>query len=1212
MIVKFETSLAPRTPGERLDIRKDGNRWKLWDKENDLGMVKVDDKDFGLDHYKVIVGDDGMSGSVVRFADLHRHSDCSLMDGTTQIPVMVEKTEYAGALTDHGNMYGFLEYYKAMKAADKHPIIGMEAYQENLLGKLSRHHLILLAKNDQGYKNMLKLTSESFHHFYHKPHVTWQMLEQYHEGIICTSACLGGLIPSSLMKGNESDAVAALKRFKEIFGDDFYLEIQRHGIKGEAEVNSKILALGKEYGVPVVATTDAHYPNKDDSYAHEVVWCIREKKPITGPHHSFEGTGYHLRSSAEMEQLFADIPEVLDNTLRLAEKCIVNVPLGDVNLPNYKIPSRFASPMDYFRYLCEEGFKNRFAGKPQLTDPKYKERFDYEMNMIEKMGFESYFIIVWDFIDWARKHDIYIGPGRGSAAGSLLAFCMGITDMDPIRFNLLFERFLNPERVSWPDIDTDIEHVGRPKVIDYMTKKYGEESVCRIVTFGTFAAKQSIKDVARALGYGPGWANNIAKMVPNEPKMTLTKALDSNPELKTRYENDPDVAKVIDIARKIEGNKRHASQHACGLIISPGEVSNYLPTSLETDDNGGEKTMTAQVTMSEVEELSLIKMDLLGLKNLTAIHEVINTIKKTRGIDMVYQDIPLDDRDTYVMLSKGMTGGVFQLEGEGMTRNVIMPMLMDAESLPESRMNELFERLIAAVALYRPGPMDYIPNYIAGMRDFHKITYLTPELEELLKPTYGVLVYQEQVMQVTQKLAGYTMGRADVVRKGCAKKKTKILAAEKEVFIHGNKAAFESGKEKNYAPGCVANGIAEPIAQEIWAQMEKFGSYAFNRSHAACYAWIACITAYMACHWGPEFFCAMMNAFEDTSDKVKSYMSMADKRGIKILPPDINKSEDHCTVDGGCIRLGFRTLAYLNKFSKKIIKEREAQGPFADFQDFYERMTDHDEKPNKNALESLIYSGALDCFGLNRNQLVTMLPMLERDYKKTLIDRTLGQLSIFTPEEMRVPTPDVPEFGDRYLMEKERAAIGFYLTNHPVDALYALGDNGCIPITDILATGDDLNGEELRVSTYAIIKDIKQIFTKHDDEMYLFAAEDRFSGLSCVMFPKRVAANKHRLEEGALVKLSGYFSVDDQRGPQLIVQDILSAEDVQNRENPTVVVTIQTKEQQESLIKFVAENPGKTKVQLHAKGRLFSLKDQIDLTPAVISFLKENFPKVST
>lgn len=1210
MLINFK---GPQEPGTRLDIKKSGSGWSLWVGENEVERVKVDDTNLGLDHYKVIVRDDGTSATVVRFADLHRHSDNSLMDGVTPVSVMVKRTEYAGALTDHGNMYGFLEYYKGMMAAGKHPIIGFEAYQEDLLGKLNGNHLILLAKNQQGYKNLLKLTSESFNYFHYKPHVTWEMLEKYHEGIICTSACLGGIIPSALMRKDTDTAELAIKQFLDLFGEDLYLEIQRHGIDGEAEVNEQLLALGKKYGIPVIATTDSHYPDKEDAYAHEIELCLQTKKTMNEPHYTFSGTGYHLYDSEEMEGLFADIPEVLDNTLRLAEKCEVKLKLKDVNLPHYTIPKGFNTPMDYFRHLCEEGFQRRFKGKPQLTDPKYKERFDYEMAMIEQMGFESYFIIVWDFIDYARRNNIYVGPGRGSAAGSLLAYCMGITDMDPIRFNLLFERFLNPERVSWPDIDTDIEHVGRPKVIDYITKKYGAESVCRIVTFGTQAAKMVIKDVARVLGYSPSWANSLAKLIPSEPHMTIAKAMDGNPELRSMYQNDADAAKVINVAKKLEGNKRHASQHACGLVIAPGEVSNFLPTSMEKDKETGERSLTSQVTMTEVEDLSLIKMDLLGLKNLTAIHEVIDTVKRTRGIDTIYQDLPLDDRATYVMLSKGMTGGVFQLEGEGMTNNVIVPMLADVEALPDDRMDECFERLIAAVALYRPGPMDEIPHYIEGMKDISKIHYLTPELESILRPTYGVTVYQEQVIQIVQKLAGYSLGRADVVRKAVGKKKRDVMEAEKEVFLHGNKDAFNSGKDAKYVPGCVENGIAEPIAQEIWGQMEKFASYAFNRSHAACYAWIASITAYMSCHWPEEFFCAMMNAFGDISTKVKGYMALAVKRGIKILPPDINKSEDKCTVEDGCIRLGFHALANLNKAGKEIITERQKNGQFKDYPDFYNRITRLGKKPTKKVLCSLIYAGALDGFGLNKHQLVNMIPLLEDNYKKEAVNWDLGQLSLFSAAQTEVAAPVVDEFKDRFLMEQEREAIGFYLTKHPVDELFANGRNpDCISITDMISNGLPDGEDEMRVTTYAILRDIKSLYTKNDEEMFFLTAEDRFNEIQCVLFPKRVSANKHRLEEGALVKLTGYFRIDEQRGPQLQIQDILSANEERKASLSSVIVTIRNREEQDKLMKFVREHPGRAVVQIKANNQLYPTNRAIQLTPGVMDFLKEHFASVET
>lgn len=905
---------------------------------------------------------------------------------------------------------------------------------------------------------------------------------------------------------------------------------------------------------------------------------------------------------------------------------------------------------------------------------------------------------------------------------------------------------MSKDRVS--RIDTDIEHVGRPKVIDYITKKYGAESVCRIVTFGTQAAKMVIKDVARVLGYSPSWANSLAKLIPSEPHMTITKAMDGNPELRSMYQNDADTAKVINVAKKLEGNKRHASQHACfiagtkvltkngekpiekikvgdmvmthtgrwqkvvdtmirrtrslyivlangkqttvtgnhpllvvdngeqvwkqvqdihgeqlvcyendrfvecpawiggpvpcmwllgekvynvtvesdssyiangivahncGLVIAPGEVSNFLPTSMEKDKETGERSLTSQVTMTEVEDLSLIKMDLLGLKNLTAIHEVIDTVKRTRGVDTIYQDLPLDDRDTYVMLSKGMTGGVFQLEGEGMTNNVIVPMLADVETLPDDRMDECFERLIAAVALYRPGPMDEIPHYIEGMKDISKIHYLTPELESILRPTYGVTVYQEQVIQIVQKLAGYSLGRADVVRKAVGKKKHDVMEAEKEVFLHGNKDAFNSGKDAKYVPGCVENGIAEPIAQEIWSQMEKFASYAFNRSHAACYAWIASITAYMSCHWPEEFYCAMMNAFGDISTKVKGYMALAVKRGIKILPPDINKSEDKCTVEDGCIRLGFHALANLNKAGKEIITERQKNGQFKDYPDFYNRIARLGKKPTKKVLCSLIYAGALDGFGLNKHQLVNMIPLLEDNYKKEAVNWDLGQLSLFSAAQTEVAAPVVDEFKDRFLMEQEREAIGFYLTKHPVDELFANGRNhDCISITDMISNGLPDGEDEMHVTTYAILRDIKSLYTKNDEEMFFLTAEDRFNEIQCVLFPKRVSANKHRLEEGALVKLTGYFRIDEQRGPQLQIQDILSANEERKASLSSVIVTIRNREEQDKLMKFVREHPGRAVVQIKANNQLYPTNRAIQLTPGVMDFLKEHFASVET
>lgn len=765
--------------GEYAEMLRCGQNWEIYMNNELVNQIPNSNvfKDLGLNKYRLI-GLGNNEARVIRFADLHRHSDCSLLDGMTKISDMIEKTEYAGALTDHGTMYGFLEYYKLMNAAGKKPIIGFEGYLENLDGELKGRHIILLAKNDVGVKNLFKLTSDAYNNFKRKPHITWAMLTEHHEGVICLSACLAGIIPTALLAKQEDVARAAIEKFISIFGnDDFYIEIQRHHLLEEDMVRGELVALAKEYGLKYVATSDAHYPNKEDAYTHEVLLCLQTGKTMDDPNHmKYDGDGYYLMTSEEIEELFKDYPEALDTSLEIAEKCNINIELNNVNMPKYVVPEPFKSMEEYFEHLVHKGFKSRFKGTVHENDPVYKERFDYELAMIKQMGFEDYFIVVWDFINYCRTHNIYVGPGRGSAAGSIIAYCLGITDLDPIKYNLLFERFLNPERVSLPDVDTDIEFSKRPEVIRYMTRKYGAENVCHIVTFGTLAAKQAVRDVGRCLGMPASYNAHLSSMIPQAVGMNIEKALNESPDFQNAYESDGNAKRIIDIARKLEGNKRHASQHACGLVLSPCPVSDFLPTSMEIDDLTQEKSLTSQVIMTEVEELSLIKMDLLGLKNLGVIHEVIDRIQENYGKEVIleqigskktklaYQDIPLTDRETYRMLARGMTGGVFQLESEGMTK-LIGQMLEDVDSLPDDRLEECFERLIAAVALYRPGPMDYIPNYIAGMQDIHNIHYLTSELESLLRPTYGVIVYQEQVMQIVQKLAGYSLARADVVRK---------------------------------------------------------------------------------------------------------------------------------------------------------------------------------------------------------------------------------------------------------------------------------------------------------------------------------------------------------------------------------------------------------------------------------------------------------------
>lgn len=1208
-------------PGKYAEMVRENGNWILTIDGAMVGQVK-DTHEFyalGRDHYRILGVGEGI-GRVIRFADLHRHSDCSLLDGMTKIPEMVERTEYAGALTDHGNMYGFLEYYKAMNAVGKQPIIGFEGYIADMDGTLNGRHIIFLAKNDVGVKNLFKLTSDSFNNFKRKPHVTWNMLHRHHEGIICLTACLGGLVPAALRAGDMGMARRILENLIDIFGkEDVYVEIQRHGLQEEPCINGQLIQLAKTCGVKVVATTDAHYPNEDDKNPHEVLLCLQTGKTMADPMHlKYNGSGYFLHNSEEMENLFSDIPEALDNTLEIADRCQVNIKLHDVNLPQYAIPDGFKTPTEYMEHLAKQGFKDRFGGTPHETDKTYLDRFAYEIDMIKKMGFESYFIIVWDFINYARNNNIYVGPGRGSAAGSIVAYCMGITDLDPIKYNLLFERFLNPERVSWPDIDTDIEFSGRSKVIQYMIHKYGAENVCRIVTFGTMAAKQAVRDVGRCLGLPAWYSTKLAGMIPKAPGMTIKAALDMAPDFKLAYDSDHDARTIIDIAMRLEGSKRHASQHACGLALAPSPVSDFLPTSMEKDTESGERALASQVVMTEVEELSLIKMDLLGLKNMGVIHEVIDRVLEEYGKDAVlkkigsthdevrYQDIPLNDRAMYQMLAKGLTGGVFQLESEGMTK-IVQQMLSDVDSLPESRMDECFERLVAAVALYRPGPMEYIPNYIAGMKDSHNVQYLTPELESILKPTYGVIVFQEQVMQIVQKLAGYSLGRADLVRKAMGKKKQAIMDAERKVFIYGNLDAYNAGKDENYAPGCINNGIPEFVAEKIWDQMADFAKYAFNRSHAVCYAYIAAITAYMSCHWTAEFYAALLNAFIENSDKVKAYLSQASRRNIHLLPPDINRSECTFKPENGDIRFGLQGISGVKSAAEQIVSERKANGPFNSLQDLYERMGDRGSVLNKKSLEGLIYAGSLSSFSVNKAALLAQLPLLEKNYKRTAQICQMGQMVLFSKDEMQVPLPDVPPLPSRAEQDFEYKAIGMYLSNHPADEVDAVAVSAHVCRYKPIATLKTLTSMK-EVATGGMICNLKQFYTKKGARMASFELETKYESISCVVFPNDYEKCMGELADTKVVFVMGDLRYDDQREmTQLVVTGISSIESAKKKDGSIFDVTVSNKDEQDRVLDYISKHPGPNRVRLIGNGRSVVLAKGFEACQSAIDYLSGGY-----
>lgn len=1127
-------------------------------------------------YYAVItdLGDDFITISIARFADIHRHSDCSLLDGLSKISDMAKKSVPQGAITDHGVMYGFFEFYKAMKKYDKIPLIGFEAYIENMNGELKSDHLILIAKNIDGLHNLMRLSSIGYEHLYReKPHILRSDLEKYKDGIIATSACIGGTIPKLIRTDKIDDALNAFLYYKNLFGDDFYLEIQRHGLKEEPLIEKIYKEWASEYGVKVIAATDSHYTDIEDAEVHEVALCLQTKKTLDEPHMQFVGTGYHIHSSEEMERLFSDWDEVLENTLELADKCSVSIKTGEVNLPNYQIPAPFNSPEEYFDHLCKEGYEYRFSGKPEHDKKEYIERYNYEKAMIKEMGFVSYFIIVWDYINFARSNGIYVGPGRGSAAGSIIAYCIGITDLDPIKYDLLFERFLNPERVSWPDVDTDFEHTRRGEVIEYVKQKYGVDKVCNIITFGTMAARMAVKDVGRVLGYEPKFCEAISKMIPAEPKMTIKKALKENIDLNNRYNTELDVSKIIDTAMKIEGCRRHTSQHACGIIISPKTISEFFPTAMIKDKSTGEYGVTSQVIMSEAEELSLLKMDMLGLKNLSAIHESVDLIAKKTGKSLDYHDIPINDRETLKFLSKGYTGGVFQLESQGMTK-VVIRMLSDVDNLPDNELDQGFERMIAAVALYRPGPMAYIDDYIKGMQDPNKIQYDCPELRPILEKTYGIIVYQEQVMAVVQKLAGYTLGRADLVRKAMGKKKQEIMDHERGVFINGNKVAFDSGEDKNYAPGCINNGISKNVAEKIWGKMADFAKYAFNRSHAACYAYIAMLTAWLSCHYPVEFYTSMLNAFCDTNDKLKNYLIQADHRRIKVLKPDVNKSFSRFTVENSAIRFGLKGVKGLNKAASYIENERVKNGCFKSLQDFIIRLNIEESVVDRSVFESLLYSGAFDCFGYSKASLYEAYKQINRDIKKRK-NTIAGQMSLFSDnfgfekfDEIKIEDKD--EYDNRYLSAKEFESLGFYLTNHPADTYEKI-----LPTSErfqsvLKAMSDDCKFG--KIITVGVIKECLSFYTKNEERMIKFNLETRYSSIPCVIFPRNVSDNTLLVIEDSVVAIQGKLVDNDDFGHQIIVDTVIGENkipDVFMSAEKNFIIPIRSKNEQLELFRII-------------------------------------------
>lgn len=1065
----------------------------------------------------------------MEFTHLHVHTEYSLLDGSSKIKELVSRAKELGmdslAITDHGVMYGVIDFYRAAKAAGINPVLGCEIYvapgsrfdREAGNAKESRyHHLVLLAENDIGYANLVKIVSRGFTEgFYYKPRVDYDVLEKYHEGIIALSACLAGSIPSFLRRGLYDEAKQEAYRLQGIFGENnFFLELQDHGIPDQKTVNQGLLRLHQETGIELVATNDVHYIYDSDAEAHDILLCIQTGKKVSDTDRMrYEGGQYYLKSAGEMEALFPYAKEALENTHKIAERCHVEIEFGDYKLPHFDVPEGETSE-SYLRKLCKEGLYKRY---PKEQAEQLEERLNYELDTISTMGFVDYFLIVWDFIKYAKDHGIPVGPGRGSAAGSLVAYSLNITDLiDPIKYNLLFERFLNPERVTMPDIDIDFCYERRQEVIDYVTRKYGADHVVQIVTFGTMSARMVIRDVGRVLDLPYAYVDSVAKAIPMELGITIAKAMKMNPELRTMYETDDSAKKLIDMAMRLEGLPRHTSVHAAGVVISPKPVDEFVPLSRASDGN-----ITTQYTMVTLEELGLLKMDFLGLRTLTVIQNAIH------GAFDVH-DIDYNDKEVFDMISSGHTEGVFQLESAGM-KNFMK------ELKPHS-----MEDIIAGISLYRPGPMDFIPKYIEGKNNQDNIQYDCKELEPILAPTYGCIVYQEQVMQIVRDLAGYSYGRSDQVRRAMSKKKADVMEKEKNYFIYGNE---EIGVE-----GCIKRGIPEEVAIKIFDDMTDFAKYAFNKSHAAAYAVVSYQTAYLKCHYPVDFMAALMTSFMEHTGKITEYIMNCRKMGIEILPPDINEGEYRFTPDEGNIRYGLAAIKGVGRpVIDEIVAERKLGGRYRSLKDFCMRLSG--KSVNKRTVESFIKSGALDSLPGTRKQkmysYISIMDGVNQEKKGTLS----GQMSLFdfaSPEEQKeleVKMPDVGEYEKEEILGLEKEVLGVYISGHPLEEYVATLEKNITRTTADFEVVDGETEPKVKDQERAVIggmitgRTVKA--TRTNNMMAFLTVEDLYGTVEVIVFPRDYEKYRTLLEEDAKVFIQGRVTVEEDKPAKLICSGVV-------------------------------------------------------------------------
>ncbi len=1070
----------------------------------------------------------------MEFCHLHTHTEYSLLDGEASVKKLVSRVKALGmtscAITDHGAMYGVVDFYREAKAQGIHPVIGCEVYVaprtrfdkiHGVDNKMS--HLILLAENMTGYKNLIYMVSMGFiEGFYYKPRIDYDLLREHSEGLIALSACLAGEVPKALVSDDYDRAKKIAENYIDIFGrDNYFIEIQDHGIADQKKIIPELIRLSKELNVGLAATNDIHYLTKEDAKYQDILMCIQMSKKVDDPDRmKFETEEFYIKSPEEMEELFSYVPEAVENTQKIADRCHVDFDFETRHLPAFDVPDG-KTAFEYLTELCQSGLRERYV---EVTDELQK-RLDYELGVIKNMGFVDYFLIVWDFIHYAKSHDVTVGPGRGSAAGSIVAYALGITMIDPIRYGLIFERFLNPERVSMPDIDTDFAPSGRQKVIDYVVEKYGEKQVAQIVTFGTLKAKLAIRDVGRALDIPLSDVDRVAKLIPFDPKMTIDKALDISTELNSIYETDARIKELIDTARALEGLPRHVGTHAAGVVITSEPIENYVPLQLNADN-----FMITQFPMGTVESLGLLKMDFLGLRNLTVIENAVRIIEKTRGEKIDIRNIDLDKKEVYDMISAGNTDGVFQLESAGM------------KSFMQDLRPNTFEDIIAGIALFRPGPMEQIPRYIANKKNPDKITYKHPLLENILNVTYGCMVYQEQVLEIVRVLAGYSLGKADQMRRTISKKKADQMVIERKNFIYGS--------DDGEIAGCIKNGIDEKTAISIFDEINDFANYAFNKSHAAAYAIVAYQTAYLKKFYPVEYMAALISSIDDLT-KINHYMASCADMGIELLPPDVNMSGDTFTVEGNGIRFGLSAVKNVGKsLIVNLVSERERNGKFKSFSDFIDRTAGKDM--NKRALDGLISCGAFDSMGIRRSQLLNVYERALEGTARNARDNVAGQMSLFdaAEENAEMEFPDIPELSKKELLKREKAAIGMYFSGHPMEEYtekikkltkYTIRD-----IHESVTRDDEGNYHAVEdglkdgdfIMICASVASRKNKTTRQNAQMAIVALDDVYGSVECLIFPKVLSEYSSKLQEDNIVAVRGRISIREDEEPKLLAESV--------------------------------------------------------------------------